>query len=665
MGYTFQFPADKKQREEVISNIVLQGKSRRNPQSIKWWINNFYMQGIREFSSIDYTNGTVSIAYLNEAGILKFRYEDIVAKYQSQLGRLLSLDLSPIVRKKGVSLDGMRKSSVAQVVLDAAMTQDKVNKLKLELCPPLLLYGTVGVGLWVEDQDSQGIEVIMPWELIPIPIDISGPTDVRGLIRVRYVPVEWIKNLAILPKGSKGYKGLDDIKIPAGSMPIDVDAMGEGLASMSAGGGGFFIKSTNSGDMMGNREKKKDEKNISVTQLIEVWTETSDGYLAEYAIYAGMTELKELFRHDHSSAKYPMPIRIIRDVTVGSFWGRSYVDQLIPLNHELEIALSSIFQSVSDFDLYGLQMWPASLGTPPLALRGQDGLKRIVYEPDYSCPEAKPFNIEPAKMTAPQLQAVQLAASLIDKVANQPSEMMSGGAPGRVDSSAGLGFLYEVSGIPLSPTAKNIAEGVSGIFRALLRILKDTWTDQKVVSISNLDDSLAGIILDSESGTLSLSQNAIPFPDEVSVTIASEIPVSREQQKAELKEALKEGRITIDEFNFDVRRRGLDIPVGGEIEWQNYRRAMLENIILFGDGQTPGKIITDKDDLHRIHSLVLQAFTARPEFFTASGTVMNAFKTHGEEHKYGMGTYPEQLGYPEDISAMTLGQLPQSEQVGI
>jgi len=247
-----------------------------------------------------------------------------------------------------------------------------------------------------------------------------------------------------------------------------------------------------------------------------------------------------------------------------------------------------------------------------------------------------------------------LAASLMDKIANQPNKMMSGEAPGRTDSEVGFNFLWETSGIPLSPTAKNIAEGVSGVYRAMLRILKDTWTDQKVVSISSLDDSLAGIVLDAESGTLSLSQNAIPYPDEISITIASEVPVSKEQQKAELKEALKEARITLDEFNFEVRKRGLDIPVGGELEWQNYRRAMLENILLFGDGQTPGKVVVSDRDLHRIHLMVLDTFMARPEFYSASPQVREQFVTHREEHYYGMGNFPEAMPMPEDTAEAML-----------
>ena len=264
----------------------------------------------------------------------------------------------------------------------------------------------------------------------------------------------------------------------------------------------------------------------------------------------------------------------------------------------------------------------------------------------------------PAKMTAPMMQAIQVASALMGRVANQPTELMKGEAPGRVDSSAGLGLLYETSGIPLSPIAKNIADGYAGIYRALLRVLKDNWSDQKVVSISHLDDSLAGIILDTETGSMSISQNAIPYPDEVTVTIKSEVPVSVEQQKQELKEALKEQRITLDEFNREVRKQGLNIPVGDEIGWQNYRRAMLENIILFGDGKTAGEVVVNPHDLHRVHIEVLQAFMARPEFFVASAELRNKFDDHIMEHKGQMGQYPDQLPFPED-SAEAMLQPPQ------
>lgn len=671
MGYKFVLPKDteanKSQVEEIFQYLVTSGRSRMNPISVNWYINHFYMRGLRNFTNINYGTGTLNASYLDESGVLKFRYEDIISKYQAQLGRFLAIDLAPAVTRRGESLDGLKKASTAQVVLDSVFPQEKVSKLALDAFPSLLHYGTIGFGLWVESVDSIGIEVINPWELIPIPIDVSTPADVRGLIRVRYVPTDWVKNLTITPsKGAKVYKGMDDFKVPFGDLPADASGKFQGTASLTTVGGGFFVRSASSNSQVETqwkgRKAKKDETQTDVTLLVEVWTETSDGYLAEYLILAGSyNKLNLLHRYDHSKHRFHMPIRIARDVIVGGFYGRSFVDQLIPLNTEAEYSLSSLFQTISDYDLYGLLMWPASLGTPPDALRGQDGVKRIIYEPDYTAPDLKPFNVEPARLSKPQVEAALLAGSLMDKLANQPTEMLKGGAPGRVDSAAGLGFLYETSAIPLSPTAKNVAAAISGVYRAMLGICKDIWPASKVVSISNLDDSLAGINMDMSTGEVNLSKNAIPSPDEVNINVASEVPVSKEQQKLELKEALDKQRITLNEYSFQVREKGLDSVVGNEVAWQNYRRAKLENLSLFGDGETPGKVIVSERDMHPIHKEVLSAFMARPEFYAASQKVRDKFVEHDEEHDVGLGIFPEEMPSMDDAAELEL-QPPQGEQ---
>ena len=668
MAYKFTLPEDKEanknQVEQIFQYLISAGKAKMNPISINWWINHYYMRGLRNFSNINYAGGSLNASYLDSSGVLKFRYEDIVSKYQAQLGRLLSINLAPAVSRRGVSLDGLRKASTAQVVLDSAFPQEKVSKLALSAFPSLLHYGTIGFGLWVEGEDSIGIEVINPWELIPIPIDVSTPSDVRGLIRVRWVPSDYVKGLSITPgKKSKTYKGMDDLKIPLGDLPADVSSRFQGTASLTHSGGGFYIRSAQSQveTQWKGRHTKKDKTQMDVTLLVEVWTETTDGYLAEYLIFAGSYQkLVQLYRHDHSQSKYHMPVKIARDIVVGGFYGRSFVDQLIPLNTEAEYSLSGLFQTIADYELYGIQMWPASLGTPPEAHRGQDGVKRITFEPDYSTPELKPFNIMPAKMSKSNIEAAMVAGSLMDKLANQPTEMLKGGAPGRVDSASGLGFLYETSGVPLLPTAKNVAEALSGVYRAMLGICRDLWPPEKVVSIDSLDDSLAGIAFDMQTGEITLSRNAIPAPDEVNINVASEVPISKEQQKLELKEALKDQVITLNEYSFKVRELGLTSPVGDEVTYQNYRRAKLENLALFGDGETPGEVIVSERDMHLIHKEVLDAFMARPEFYAASQKVRDAFVKHYDEHNIGLGILPEGMESMEDAADLEM-QPPQEE----
>ena len=662
MAYEFPLPKDieanKQQTADIFAYLIAKGKSRRNPVATNWLINHYYMMGLRNFTNINYGAGSLNVSYMDESGVLKFKYEEILAKYQAQLGRLLSINLAPAVSRKGVSLDGLRKASTAQVVLDTAFPEDKVKKLGLNLFPPLLRYGTVGLGLWVDGEDSVGIDTIMPWELIPIPVDISTPSDVRGIARVRWVPTSWVQNLAITPsKNSKAYKGMNDFKVPVGDLPPDVRNSFQGEASMSYGWGGFFLRESDSqvDRQWKGGNSKVDKTHMDVVQLTEVWLETSDSYLSEYLVFVGTDAFKQLYRKNHSTRKYHMPVRIARDTVVGGFWGRSFVDQLIPLNQEIEYALSSVFQAVADFDLYGLMMWPTTIGTPPEAQRGRDGIKYIRYEQDYTAANEKPFAIQPTKMQKPQIDAVQMASTLMDKISNQPGDIMRGDAPGRVDSASALGFLHETSGIPLSPTAKNTAEAVSGIYRAMLGVVGDLWRTGKVIDVTMLDDSLAGIVLDSETGQLSLGENSIPSPDEIILNVASEVPISKEQQKLELKEALKEQRITLNEYNFKIRKQGLNLPVGDEVSWQNYRRAMLENIILFGDGETNKAVTYSPQDMHLVHKDVMESFMARPEFYAASIKIQDDFKAHLEMHVVdGLGGLPEGMPQPDEAAELEM-----------
>ena len=660
MSYRLIIPADDDQAASVVKGWIEKGKQLRNPVAVRWWVNYWYLKGCRNFTNINYGNGTVQVSYLDESGTLKFQYEEIVSKYQTQLGRLMALNLSPAIKPKGISLDGLRKSSIAQASLDAAFPDDKVLQLKMRLLPPLLQYGTVGLGVWVEDEDSIGIETIPPWELLPIPADVASVGEARGLMRTRWVPVDWVKGLLMTPGAkAKTYKEVETITVPSGQIPSQVSSKFQGTIASFGVGENLYISSRKSSNV--SAPKKKDETTMDIAEFTEIWTETSDGYLDQYQIFVGG---KRLYTADHANEKIHMPVRIVTAIEVGGFWGRSYTDLLIPINTEVEYMIGKVFQNIQEWDLYGLLMWPTSLGVNVEATRGVDGIKRIGYEPDYSVPDTKPFNISPANAGLMPARAMEIGLSLMDRIANQPTELLSGNAPGRVDSSAGIGLLYEMSGVPLSPTARNIAAAVSGCYKAILGIIRGLWKDDKIVDISHLDDSLAGIMFDSATGAMRLTENAIPHPDEITITVASEIPKSDEQQKMELNEALKMLVITPFEYRTEVRKRGLSLPVGNEVEWQNYRRAMMENLILFGDGKQPGQVVVSERDLHPVHLQVLSAFMARPEFYLASSAVRNAFGDHYDMHEAGMGKLPEGMPNMEQAASEAMGKEMSPEMMG-
>ena len=636
-------PKDKSQRETVVKKLIDDGKRTRHIPEINWWLNHYYLQGARDFTNINYQTGTLNVSYIDEEGILRFRYDDIVSKFQAQVGRLMQIDISPRVTNKSIGLDAIKKASIGQVALDYAFPKSKVEELKLEVTPALSKYGCIGLAVW-SDEEEMGIDVVMPWEIIPIPPNPIEDNDVRGLCRNRKVPLEWIQGLEQTPdKSAKVWKEVDVIAHPTGEVPTKTSSHTGTLLSEEA-----ISTDPGMGGKTGGSKAKKDETHQEVAEFTEIWTWGANGYLKDYYMYAGD---KEVFFKEYSQFKLTVPLQIVRDIKTGGFWGRSFVSVMLPLNQEMEYTIGRVFQNIQDIDAYGLLLEPTSMGLPQEIFRGIDGIKRVRYEPDYMVPDMVPKNIAPVNSGLLPVKAIEMGTKLSEMLANQPTALMGGKAPGRVDSQAALGFLFEVSNTPLTSTAVGWATAMSNCYRAMLGVANIAWPTDKMVSVTMLDDTLAGISLDSASGDMSLSENNIPHPNDVEISVRAMLPRSAEQKKMELAKALEMGAIDMFEYRIMVRKEGIELPVGNEAEWQNYRRAMMENIVLFGDGEKPGQVIVSELDIHEVHNRVLQAFMARPEFYQAKPEVREAFIQHFGEHNLGMATIPDEMPQMEDAAA--------------
>lgn len=638
MRYELNLPKDASQMEETYKQLVSAGRQARHIPEINWWLIHHYMQGARSFTNVNYQQGTLDISYIDDDGILKFRYDDIVSKFQAQIGRLMQIDLRPRVTTKSVGLGDLRKASIAQVALDYAIPQSDIDQLKLDALPPLLKYGAIALAVWNDGEDI-GIDVVMPWELIPIPPNPVEDKDTRGLMRVRVVPLEWVQSLDVVPaKKAKVWNEMMKFTYPTGQKPAENTNQFNSLGISTIGGGNYPGSGTTFG------VKGKDETHSEMVEFGEIWTWDGVGYLKEYVIMAGG---KQLFKVSYAGRRFIVPIQKLNDIKTGNYWGRSFCSIQLPMNQELEYTIGRVFQNIQDIDTYGMLLEPTTLGIPANIMRGDDGIKRVRYEPDYTAPNLKPENIKPANTGLWPVKGVQMGVELADKMANQPTALMGGDAPGRVDSQVGLGFLYEVSNTPLTPTAASLSTAIINCYRAILNIIQIKWTNQKLVKVTMLDDTLAGIKLDPVSGTMGLDTNSIPHPDEVNIAVRAMLPKSVEQEKMELMKALEIGAIDMFEYRIEIRKRGIELPVGNEGEWQNYRRSVLENIVLFGDGETPGQVILSDRDIHEIHMRILQGFMARPEFYQATSKVRDAFVLHYEGHALGIAGMPEQAPYPE------------------
>ena len=639
MAPRMYLPKDKEKIADAVHQMVEEGKMVQNIHAVKWWLVHHYLKGSRNFSSIDYLQGTVDVIYPNSQG-LPFKYEEIVRRYQTEVGQLQRMDTRPKVSKRSASLNSMRNASVAQLVLDHLISQADADRLKNQFIKVLARYGTAALVVDRELSPNEpkdkplhpSLEVVPPWELIPVPANPTTMDDVRAIIRTRWVPLEWLKDL--------GFK-----KMPEDKMEIRDGTFGETPeSSMSPSDTGRIgAKSLFEGT------EAHDLDSVKYARVNEVWIKGGQNRLARYVITSRGALLHD---EDFSGQSDPpiIPIHVANYIDVGGFWGKSFCELVLHINVEVEALLKSLFQNIEEMDLFGYLMVPTDQGIDLNAFTPSEGPRIVPFEPSLSN-ESKVYNIGPANTGTLPGTVANLALSLFDRVAPS-SEMLSGNAPGRADSGEAFETLFEYSTIPISVPAASIASAYATAYMALLDSVRGSWSAMDVAAAAMVDDALAGVVIDPATGQLDITKNPVPDPTLIDIGITSRETKSQDERRDELLLMLKTEIITPRWFRILSRKLNLNLPVAGDVEWQNYRRAMFNNIVLFGDGKTPGEIMVNMGDMHLLHLQVLDAFMARPEFQLADTKVREKFEEARMAHQEALGVFPDALNYPENEAAL-------------
>ena len=641
----------------ALTFMVSQGATARMRRKVNWLVATLYMQGVREFDSLDWTNGTVTASYSSgvEEGT-RMKLERLLTIYQTEIGRFRQIDLSPVVSRRGQGLDGLRKAATSQLVLDTIASKETVTALTETIVPLFLRSGFFALGVFREGKAAPRFEVIPGWELMSSPVEPVTGGAVDAILRIRPATLPWlIKSGVLTEEEAEAHKSLLNImELPIGSQPtgsslnMDTSAIGpvDKLRKM----------------LTGKSKLAESGETTSWCQFVELWQRDDKDNLRRYVAQVG-----QYVAVDHEfDDKVPMPIQPARYLDVGGFGGRGMIEQLIPLNNEAEYLIGQVFANVENWDLYGMLCLSTAMG---LSLRevqeARRGEKVLLYTPDVYSPNAQPFVLPPANAGKMPMEMVQIALSLISGQVPQP-EMLQGGAPGRVDSASALAILNETSNIPLTAPTEALANCLTRAYRAALWQAKEGWDDSQVVALTLDDDVLVGIDYDWRTGQVTLARDAIPHPDEVVIEVAAKMPRSKAEQKAELKEHLQLQIITPRQYRIQTRVLGLDLPVANEQEWQAWRKAKLENIMLYGKGDTPGQVAVSSRDLHEVHLEVLAAFIARPEYPMASAEVQEAFREHYNEHQDALGSLPEGLPFPgteDELAQMAQQRMDQEKQM--
>lgn len=678
MKTRFQLPgkSNRKAVQEAMKYYFDCSTDEQRLHAYEWTRTHWYLQGIRRLNIVSQRGSQLPPpSYIDEQGQRRVRIELATGAIRTEMGRILSMDLGPVVPwQAGVTLEGLRQAAISNVVLDAFWRRFDSNSFRAALAYMLPAYGTAGIGAF-DCSDSNGgvygttLMVIPPWELRPLPGGVSGIQQVAGVTWHRWVPWDWLKEnykdqLDMSPRGEDA----DDLMLveaPAGVMVQG--EMSPSLASGMMGVGPVPMVTVNKPNpsiqvAMGGKKTGK-EKTLKFVNLKQSWVWGDD--------YSCLRQIIMLGNHlgrdsDWSNEKdrdevglkgndLPIaPVHVARYLPVGSFWGRSLAEQIIPVNREVELGVGDLLQESRDIGRFTKLLVPTTSNINERTLESAQRNGILRYQPDYSGANIRPEIISPpTDRMALQGKAVGLMMSFFEKIAMQGPQY-TGNPGGRTDSGSGVDALMKAQEIPMMALAESLEGAMTGAWKAVLAILGNRLTQDDSLLLSRVDESMLGLRLDRKTGKVSVADNPIPSPRLVNIMLRSKMPMSSAAKKERILEELKTGSISMVEYRIKCAKEGVGEGLLNLAEYHSWTSAWMDIISIFGDGQTPGEPIFQDAEVenHTICLMAVMQVIQSPLYRIASPDVRHSLREYKRYHEGSKGV-------PLDLMTLAEGGQPQ------
>jgi len=639
---TFTLTKDRDALARVINQHVAREEARLSFKWTMWNLAWYYLNGARRFDQLDPNTGLVRPHSLDEEGNLEFQSGELMSAIDRVSGVLSSMDVRPKVMRRGVSLSSIRDRAVAQIIGDSMTSEDMVDSALTKFGHILTTLGSCGIAGHVQDHPVVGltadVEVVHPRELFPFPSLARDYTKQRGLVRQRIVPLEFLKERFGERVGRKdNLKKMKAWRVPAGAIMTRSDDIGFG--------DGVDISNAGGGSDAGFVDQKKTE---TVAVLVrELWLKGHRDLVTRYVIISGDYVIDDL---DFQDLEAYCPIGFARFIENGSFHGSGMFDLLFSISRELERLMKSLFNNIRNTDRYGVVVLPqGQFNTKNLLEDTGEGLKVLLWDADPVDAGFRPFPISPANTGDVPGKTAAFAKQMMDQL-NPWQDLVQN--KGRVDSAAGLGFLDEKNRELMNNATRAVERAWGEMHRSVLasasRVIAQT---SRAIPVTHLTVELAGAVIDPESSTVSFSQNPLPSISNLAITIRDTNPRSEVARKQEALELMGNPEL-VDPQRFILfsLQEGLDFAMYMEEEKAAYETVVRNILLLYGDGESTGEIITTPHTaMPELQLRVLGAFMASPVMAVASAEVQDAFKQYREMLMEAMGlVLPAAVPNPDD-----------------
>jgi len=669
----YELPENEEHLAQSLDSEMMSSETEMNLNKISWSIIDGYLRGARKFNVVDRFQGRVQIGYEHLRGDVLYRHEDIVRRYLIEVGRWLRSDLSPAVKRSGESLGDMRNAAIANAVLQARVASIDTRKLRTQLVIPYIKYGIVGVAHHetTDPLHPDHIEIVPARQLRGLPAFAEGSESLQGVGRKRWVPYDWLRE-----RVKKMYKvDLDKYEIESelrgqritwGTSPPGVNMWHDetGLPS------GYKRAQLNTLEpietTIGKITRTEFDKDINrdgryYVSMEEIYPYRDDSaYAARYILKVG----KEIiFQEDYEATNQRVvcPLQVARYSDTGAFFSRGFVAPLIPANDQFEKMIASVARNIRELDTFGTLMVSGGMNID-LKTWNKPGPRPRVdkYNIDPLAPNAQPFLLQPANTGTMPVKFAEFMRTVTESIAGQ-GPFYDGQAAGRMDSAAGHGFLFNAGNVGLGLPSHNLADALSAIYSRVLQVARSGLREGETIKLATIDENLAGVVFDPETGRASLAKNPVPHPWEVKVDVKDRTPSDPDLRKRELAELHAGGLLgaTPEEaylqYWITVFEENLDVIGGPKDIFETWRKAIWQIILLFNDGETPGPVeFGEHTQNPSVQLLALSRFMNKIEFALATDEVQREFELWKEALERMTGTFPLGLGAPEDVAEQAI-----------
>lgn len=675
-----ELPKKKKELSDALDKEMIPAEQEAMVHLTHHKIIDAYLNGMRKFRVTDRFRGQMEVAFENSKGDIEMRYEEINSIYLTEMGRYMKINIDPVATKKGESIGALRKAAIGHATLGALATRLPLNMIRKQALIPFLKFGTVGIN-HVETGNKRApdrIEIVPPRQLRGFPAWVDGTENLMGIARKRWVPLPWLE---------RRLKDVYDKKLPTGNVQEDLMAQDvpwgvtppdKNFTNQYGQTSAISTFRTNRMDLIGTNIthqsgdddaglKKKD--GLLYVPLEEIYVYADDQqFVARFIIKVGRhIAVDENF--EEQGLDVLSPLHVARHTDTGKFFGRSFIAPLMPMNDQIEKMMKSLFKNVIELDMFGTLFITGGMGIDLKRWRTGPRPKVQKYEPDPLDPNIQPINLVPKNAGTLPAQIADYAQKQMQVLSGQGS-IFQGETSGRVDSAAGLGFLFNTGNIKLGLPVNGFADAFAGVYSRMLQVAKERLGPGETIELAVIDEAIAGVVIDPSTGLLQLAENPIPDPWDINIDIRDRTPRDRDVRKAELKELLGLQLVDFTRFWITALEENLDMPGAPKELWETWRKVIWQIIMLFRDGTTPGTISTGEHTQNAdIQLLAVQQFMNKIEYSLSSAEVKAAFEGWKIDLEILAGVrFPAGLPSPEEAAVQQAAggqQRPGIEQLNI